>query len=81
MFGITDEAPNLSHSELSEMVMEIVEWHKNSILVDGKLRRFADKLQSDWGVPAVQKVKLAETMVLEEAAIRFVSLNKLVNGD
>jgi len=66
--------PAAFENDLAERCRELVEWKKTGLLhggSGGKLREFARSLEY---VPAAERLRVAETMTIDEALACFVSL-------
>lgn len=66
-------AQGLSHQEVGEIVAEALEWRRKGVLNGGALRRFANRLVTEAGISEHDSVRMADSLIIEEAAARYVA--------
>lgn len=62
----------LSDAELCKNVVAALDWRKKGVLSGTDLGDLAARLTKEAGLPEVDALRMADTMVIEEAAARFV---------
>lgn len=63
---------SLTDAELRLSVQEALDWHKKGVLSGQSLRDVAQRLIVDAGVEDFDAPRMADSLVIEEAAARFV---------
>lgn len=63
---------SVSNDDLYDMVAEAIEWDETAVLPDGKLRALAAQWKGMPGDPGAQGNSLARTLILTEAAKRWL---------
>ena len=62
---------DLSDSALGHCAIEALYWRRKGVLSGGMLRRVADRFVGESGVAESEAPRLADVLVIEEAALRF----------
>lgn len=67
---------NLSDDELRQSAIEALDWRMKGVLSGQKLRDVAQRLVSEAGVEDFDAPRMAEGLVIEEAAVRYVQQSR-----
>lgn len=70
---------NLVDAELRQSVQEALAWRNKGELVGQSLHEVAQRLVADAGVDELNATRMADTLVIEEAAARFAGRGKKGN--
>lgn len=63
----------LSHQEVEVAAAEALAWRRKGVLEGDSLRQIARRLISEAGIPEDISLRMADTLVIEEAAARYVA--------
>lgn len=64
---------NLSHHEVEVAAAEALAWRRRGVLQGDALRGIATRLVAEIGIPERDSLRMADSLIIEEAAARYVA--------
>ncbi|GIK74351.1 MAG: hypothetical protein BroJett021_33390 [Chloroflexota bacterium] len=64
---------NLSHHEVEVAAAEALAWRRGGVLQGDALRGIATRLVAEIGIPECDSLRMADSLIVEEAAARYVA--------